>query len=507
MTQEKSSHLDYLRSKGVFTTPSDDICRLLLTSYFRWSHTSFPVINQIDFAAQYAKQAVPLLLMQAVLFVGATHCDDQAVSAAGYPDRHTAKSVFYNRAKDIYDADLESDPVTVIQALFLMSFWRGGPFEKKDTRHWLGAAITLAQTKAFHRATRGKSPQLDMLKRRIWWSLYIRERQCASALGLPFRIRDEDCDVDSLVQQDLFDEVCPSSEVFEPLTLQSVHYIIQMCELSTALGQIVCSTYLPDKRVSAAQTGQIRGQLREWQDKLPRMLRLGQDGEADSFYPYLLHMTHDNLVILVQRSAFLDQSRDPNDVQSKAVVQAACRITRLLEDLMSNGDISHAPLHLVTVIFNALCIHTLISSRNTGAAKSVAEHRARLCLMGLKELGTRWEMTEWTLQLFLQYLDRSMVQRLQPPRETVQEDDQTTAANGLVALQHATTMEMPDGRNGDVRSGGANGIEQQNIDDVLLNQIENDFSFGEGNGFAFDGSDSDLMAFLQLSAFSPAAGV
>jgi hypothetical protein len=58
----------------------------------------------------------------------------------------------YNRAKDLYDADYETDKITVSQALFLMSFWRAGPLLEKDTRHWLGAAISLAQTKGMHRS-------------------------------------------------------------------------------------------------------------------------------------------------------------------------------------------------------------------------------------------------------------------------------------------------------------------------------------------------------------------
>jgi hypothetical protein len=70
----------------------------------------------------------------------------------GYHDRQEARNEMYNRAKDLYDADYETDKITVSQALFLMSFWRGGPLLEKDTRHWLGAAISLAQTKGMHRS-------------------------------------------------------------------------------------------------------------------------------------------------------------------------------------------------------------------------------------------------------------------------------------------------------------------------------------------------------------------
>jgi hypothetical protein len=69
----------------------------------------------------------------------------------GYTVRQEARNTMYNYAKDIYDADYVTDKITVSQALFLMSFWRAGPLLEKDTRHWLGAAISLAQTKGMHR--------------------------------------------------------------------------------------------------------------------------------------------------------------------------------------------------------------------------------------------------------------------------------------------------------------------------------------------------------------------
>ena len=112
----------------------------------------------------------------------------------------------YNHVKDIYDADFETDKVTVSQALFLMSFWRAGPLLEKDTRHWLGAAISLAQTKGMHRASSTTTFTDFKLRKRIWWSLYVRDRQCSAALGLPTRIRDEDCDIEMLEPSDFEEE-------------------------------------------------------------------------------------------------------------------------------------------------------------------------------------------------------------------------------------------------------------------------------------------------------------
>ena len=124
-----------------------------------------------------------------MLFIGVIFCSEETVAQIGEESRQDAKSLFYCRAKDIYDADFESNKLAVLQSLFLMSFWRAGPLLEKNTRHWLGAAISLAQSKGIHRSyvpdllidghmlrCRSSAAHYSQVKlrRRLWWSLYVR---------------------------------------------------------------------------------------------------------------------------------------------------------------------------------------------------------------------------------------------------------------------------------------------------------------------------------------------
>jgi hypothetical protein len=144
--RRKAARIEYLESDGAFTFPSNEVCIVLLGAYFEWFHPCFPILDRHSFHNSYLTKSVSPLLFQAVLFVGATHCNEEIMRGLGFPARQEARNVLYNHAKDIYDADYETDKITVCQALFLMSFWRAGPLLEKDTRHWLGAAISLAQT-------------------------------------------------------------------------------------------------------------------------------------------------------------------------------------------------------------------------------------------------------------------------------------------------------------------------------------------------------------------------
>lgn len=66
---------------------------------------------------------------------------------------------------------------------------------------------------------------------------------------------------------------------------------------------------------------------------------------------------------------------------------------------------SSAYLSRITHTFSALCIHTIHFGRVTGTARKLAEHRAKLCLLGLKELQKSWDLENWVLDLFFRCLD------------------------------------------------------------------------------------------------------
>lgn len=66
-----------------------------------------------------------------------------------------------------------------------------------------------------------------------------------------------------------------------------------------------------------------------------------------------------------------------------------------------------------TSLFNSLCIHTICLRRSKDTVRKLAEYRAQLCLLGLRELQKTWDVTNWVLQLFLQFLDQSTAKKLQ----------------------------------------------------------------------------------------------
>lgn len=232
--ERRRARIQLLEADGAFSLPEPaSVVQSLIGAYFRWFHPCFAVVDEEDIWNQYHAGTLSPLLLQAMLFVGVLHCEEATIQQLGMGNRHRVKYIFYNRAKDVYDVELETKKLTIIQALFLLSFWRAGALLEKDARHWLGAAITLAQTKALHRAAgKADTPGLR-LQKRLWWAIYTRDRQCAAALGLPDRIRDEDCDIEALEPSDYagaFSQLLPRQRAED-----YVMYAIGMAELASLL--------------------------------------------------------------------------------------------------------------------------------------------------------------------------------------------------------------------------------------------------------------------------------
>ncbi|KAL4945258.1 hypothetical protein BDV06DRAFT_231422 [Aspergillus oleicola] len=404
-----------LESDGSVSFPPKTTVDALLKAYFKWFHPCFPIVDRAAIyrartqssSSHDSGQGLPPLLLQAILFIGVSLCDDRTFSQIEYPVRYRAKFLFYSRAKAIYEADAESNPIVKLQALFMLSFWRGGPSEERDVRFWLGVAISLAQKRGMHMMSRFSHPPKEMrVWKRIWWALYTRDQQSAAALGLPPRIRDEDGDVAMLEPDDILEEETFDDDVFGQQKPQDLVYPVEMAKLARLLRTIVSTQYLHHQKPDLATRNALNEQLCLWEAQLPAELRLengtGSVSPDSLFLTGLLHMTYQNLYILLYRSVFLNPT--PHD-SGQIALDAATKSTRIMEDMLSHRLIQHAPTHLITHAFSTLCIHTIHHRRSSGTMRTLAEHRARLCLLSLEELQKSWDLENWVLHLFFKGLD------------------------------------------------------------------------------------------------------
>ncbi|GKZ85126.1 hypothetical protein AnigIFM56816_010891 [Aspergillus niger] len=432
-----------LRADGAFSYPPPETCETLLRAYFDWFHPCFPILDRAAVYDSYVQGSLSPLLLQAMLFIGVSLCTDEVFARTEFSVRYWAKFLFYSRAKAIYDAEWESNKTVKIQALFLLSFWRGGPSEERDIRFWLGIAIDLAQKRGMHLMSKFSfaSRREAGLWKRIWWSLYTRDQQSAAALGLPPHIRDEDCDVAMLEPEDIREEAVGGQRHFGVQCIEDLSYPAEMAKLAKLLRSIVSTQYSPlGPSSTGASRAALHQQLRDWESNMPLELKLeNATTPRAKFLAGLLHMTYQNLYILLYRPSFLHPPDGDLDSQGQIALDAATKSTRVLEDMLSHNLVQHGPPHLITHAFSTLCIHTIHFRRSSGTGRKLAEHRARLCLLSLQELQKSWDLENWVLNLFFRCLDDRTARTLRPVDPTA--PSPKTESRDLVS---ATPNVFPD---------------------------------------------------------------
>lgn len=144
--------IEVLKLRGAFTLLQRDVSDQLIQTFFDVVYPAFPIFDREEFMQLYEKNQLPLLLLQTIYLLASTLCDEDVIKKAGFENRSTARKTFLKRARALYDVDYETNKVTLIQAVFLMSFLWNGSMDDKDMWHWLGVAISLAQGKGMHRS-------------------------------------------------------------------------------------------------------------------------------------------------------------------------------------------------------------------------------------------------------------------------------------------------------------------------------------------------------------------
>ncbi|EPE02966.1 cutinase transcription factor 1 beta [Ophiostoma piceae UAMH 11346] len=206
----------YLHSKGAFTLPDITLQRALLHAYVEFVHPYMPLLELHPLLETIHDRdgkhgTISLLLYHAVMFAAASFVPAKFLKAAGFSRRREARKSFFMKARALYDFDYETDRLTLVQALLLMTYWYETPDDQKDTWHWMGVAVSLAHTIGLHRdpRTTGEPVRRQRLRKLLWWCCFMRDRMIALGMRRPKRIRSEDADVPMLVPGDFDKAILP----------------------------------------------------------------------------------------------------------------------------------------------------------------------------------------------------------------------------------------------------------------------------------------------------------
>ncbi|KAJ8059031.1 hypothetical protein OCU04_012011 [Sclerotinia nivalis] len=454
-TKMNAEEMDILEKRGALQLPPRDLCEELIDAYFKWVAPVIPIINKSWFMRRWhdLDNPPPLLLMQAVLLAGSRVCTtSMLLDASGSPI--PAATIFYKRAKALYDADYEEDRVVIVQALIHLGwYWEEPGVVTKNVFYWNGLATTIAQGFGMHRSPSGSrlSPADKRLWKRIWWTLYIRDQSVATALGRPAHINMEDSDLEMIREEDFVDDHTePGDEIRVQFFLQSV----KICEI---MDDILFQHYSLQSRKQGNDSIMLQKcdqALNEWLQNCPRQIRWNPSNKNSFWSSYLYLIYHTTRCLLYR--AYLPSVKSSSELQEKldvsqhAAFQSASAITSIVENMIARSELRHAPPFLIYSLLSALIMHIYELQIHSSFGKTEARKRVAICMSALEKLSDIWLVAKMVQGLFESILEAagfenckvpvSFVEKLLPTSKLTGESKENSLplTHSLLAHQKAT---------------------------------------------------------------------
>ncbi|KAL4726811.1 Transcriptional activator of fatty acid utilization [Fusarium chlamydosporum] len=409
LTELDNVEIDILHQRGAFLLPPRTLCDELIDAYFKWVHPIVPVINRTRFMRQYRDPKNPpsLLLLQSVLLAGTRACNNpQLMDANG--STTPAALTFYKRAKALYDANYEDDRVTIVQSLLLMGwYWEGPEDVTKNVFYWSRVATIVAQGSGMHRSV--EQSQLSRadkrLWKRIWWSLFTRDRSVAVALGRPVHINLDDADVEMLTEDDFIEDEADRASDYPPDPVH-VQFFLEYVKLCEIMGLVLSQQY------SVASKGMKRNAidlthsdmaLADWLQNCPKIVYW--EMPRHHFWSALLHSNYYTTLCLLHRAHMppggSSRLPDPSPYPSRNIAfQAAAMITSIVENLAAHDQLRYCPAFVVYSLFSALIMHVYQMKSPVPSIQQVTQDRLRSCMSAMKEISRVWLVGKMVYALF-----------------------------------------------------------------------------------------------------------
>ncbi|KLU85986.1 cutinase transcription factor 1 alpha [Magnaporthiopsis poae ATCC 64411] len=424
LTELDNVEIDILHQRGAFLLPPRSLCDELIDSYFKWVHPIVPVINRTQFMRQYNDQKNPpsLLLLQAVLLAGSRVCTNPKLMDAN-GSAAPAALTFYKRAKALYDANYEDDRVTLVQALLLMGwYWEGPEDVTKNVFYWTRVATVVAQGSGMHRSVEGSqlSRADKKLWKRIWWTLFTRDRSVAVALGRPVHINLDDSDVEMLTEDDFVEDEPNRPSEYRP-DERHVQFFLQYVKLCEIMGLVLSQQY------SVASKGRQKNPidlthsdmaLADWLQNCPKSVYW--EMPRHHFWSALLHSNYYTTLCLLHRahmppSGYRNKFPEDSAYPSRNIAfQAAAMITSIIENLSAHDELRYCPAFIVYSLFSALIMHVYQMKSPVPTIQQVTQDRIRTCMGALKDVSRVWLVGKMVWTLFQSILGNKVLEeRLQ----------------------------------------------------------------------------------------------
>ncbi|KAL3443577.1 hypothetical protein BJX65DRAFT_320514 [Aspergillus insuetus] len=283
----------FLAAKGSLSIPQREDLDEFVRQYFLYIQPALPLLPESAFWISYNDPVgrsgkVPLVLLHALLFASCPYVQNDTLLRCGFIGKADAGRCFYNRAKALFNLLPEASLLAQAQAAILLSH-HASVNEPQAGSEWLGRAIQAAQL-LDDPLTPGQAVDVS-LKKRLWWSIILRDRSLCLALNRRCQVTaiPTDLGIESFNDADLASEMMDSHAFTLPskrelLTMLKEHY-----GLAIALSDMMQLVYTSHGAAGTSLTQcapedifatvrQIEERLTQWKASTKRRSLTGNQG-------------------------------------------------------------------------------------------------------------------------------------------------------------------------------------------------------------------------------------
>jgi hypothetical protein len=245
------------------------------------------------------------------------------------------------------------------------------------------------------------SESLSLIERRLWkrlwWRLFVRDRQSALAMGRPVMINLEDSDIPLLTEEDFCKDE-PGDPSPYPVNRAQALYFIHIVSLLDLAGTATKSTSQETNRSDLA--------MASWMNDIPPDLKYSvSDKKNHDFYNAILHIYYYASLLMIHRC---DRSVRPSSSSATGYsipCQAALTIAGIVHNLVVFEEVIQCPPYLPYCIFWAMIVLLRqIKSPSTRIAP-ISKSGFETCMVAMSQISSTWEFGLRIFKLFEQFLD------------------------------------------------------------------------------------------------------
>ncbi|CZR56867.1 uncharacterized protein PAC_06756 [Phialocephala subalpina] len=250
-TTLSSNDWKFLEYNGCLSVPGSAVLDDFMKQYFLYVHPNQPILDEEAFwslstghdQGPVGTEWISLFVLQAMLMVSSSYVSVGTLHRIGLANARQAASIFYHRAKLLFDFGCYADTLSAAQGSLILSQHLSNDGDRRFNTIWIERAFCHGKSSGIlhYNTSRVTTRSSKKALKRLLWCSILRDRILALGTRRPLLIVPDyfESDLEPFTAEDLDDEI-GHSRVYDAATKRLlVNLFVKQCQLATPLTDVI----------------------------------------------------------------------------------------------------------------------------------------------------------------------------------------------------------------------------------------------------------------------------